>query len=125
MKNRQLTLAFIFSIVVFSANALLEKTIKTQEKKTVTTTATFDGYDAEDGYSFIIREDEDDEESEITMFFTEISEEALKAVNLKSEDMIGKRFQITYEITEYEEEDENGYVETFESFKILEVKKMK
>ena len=125
MKNKQFILVFIFSIVVFSANALLDKTAKTQEKKKVNTTATFDGYDAEDGYSFIIREDEDDEESEITMFFTEISEEALKAVNLKSEEMIGKRFQITYEITEYEEEDDNGYVETFESFKILEVKKMK
>ena len=125
MKNKQFILVFIFSIVVFSANALLDKTAKTQEKKKVTTTAIFDSYDAEDGYSFIIREDEDDEESEITMFFTEISEEALKAVNLKSEEMIGKRFQITYEITEYEEEDDNGYVETFESFKILEVKKMK
>jgi hypothetical protein len=125
MKNKQFILVFIFSIVVFSANALLDKTAKTQEKKKVTTTAIFDSYDAEDGYSFIIREDEDDEESEITMFFTEISEEVLKAVNLKSEEMIGKRFQITYEITEYEEEDDNGYVETFESFKILEVKKMK
>lgn len=125
MKNKQFILVFIFSIVVFSANALLEKKTNTQEKRKVTTTATFDGYDTEDGYAFIVQEDEDDEESEITMFFTEITEAALKAVNLKSYEMIGKRFQITYEVTEYEEEDDNGYIETFESFKILEVKKMK
>ncbi|NRD21763.1 hypothetical protein HNV10_00825 [Winogradskyella litoriviva] len=125
MKNKQFILVFICSIVVFSANALLEKKTKTQDKRKVTATATFDGYDAEDGYAFIIQEDEDDAESEITMFFTEISETALKAVNLKSDEMIGKRFQITYEITEYEEEDDNGYVETFESFKIIEIKKLK
>ena len=125
MKNKQFILVFICSIVVFSANALLEKKTKTQDKRKVTATATFDGYDAEDGYAFIIQEDEDDAESEITMFFTEISETALKAVNLKSDEMIGKRFQITYEVTEYEEEDDNGYVETFESFKIIEIKKLK
>ena len=125
MKNKQFILVFICSIVVFSANALLEKKTNTQDKRKVTATATFDGYDAEDGYAFIIQEDEDDAESEITMFFTEISEAALKAVNLKSDEMIGKRFQITYEVTEYEEEDDNGYVETFESFKIIEIKKLK
>ncbi|NRD19262.1 hypothetical protein HNV08_04315 [Winogradskyella eckloniae] len=124
MKNKQFILVFIFSIVVFSANALLVKKTKTQEKRKETTTATFDGYDAEDGYAFIVLEDKDDPDSEMTMFFTEISEAALKAVNLKSNDMIGKRFQITYEVTEYEEEDDNGYIETFESFKILEVKKI-
>ncbi|MUU78768.1 hypothetical protein [Winogradskyella endarachnes] len=125
MKKKQFILVFICSIIVFSANAFLEKRTKIQDKQKVTTIATFDGYDAEDGYAFIIQEDEDDEESEVTMFFTEISEAALKAVNLKSDEMIGKRFQITYEITEYEEEDDNGYIETFESYKILEVKKMK
>ena len=102
-----------------SANAFSLLNSNTQNKKKVTTMAVFDGYDADDGYAFVIREDENDEDSEETIYFTEITDAALKAGNLKSEDMIGKRFEITYEITEYEVEDDNGYIETFESFKIL------
>ncbi|RED46827.1 hypothetical protein DFQ10_101603 [Winogradskyella eximia] len=124
MKNKQFILAFICSVVVMSANAFSLLNSNTQNKKKVTTMAVFDGYDADDGYAFVIREDENDEDSEETIYFTEITDAALKAGNLKSEDMIGKRFEITYEITEYEVEDDNGYIETFESFKILEVKKM-
>ncbi|WP_405575419.1 hypothetical protein [Winogradskyella sp. Asnod2-B02-A] len=124
MKNKQFILAFICSVFVIGANAISLSNGDIQNKKKVTTMAVFDGYDADDGYAFVIREDENDEDSEETIYFTEITDAALKAGNLKSEDMIGKRFEITYEISEYEVEDENGYTETFESFKILEVKKM-
>lgn len=121
MKNKQV-LVFIFSIVVFSANALLEKKVKIQDKQVITIVGTFDAYDEEDGYAFLIKDDEDD--SEEYMFFTEISAEALKAYNLKSEDMSGKTFEITYEVSEYEEEDEEGYIETYETHKIIKLKKL-
>ncbi|MFK7832005.1 MAG: hypothetical protein AB8B52_01900 [Winogradskyella sp.] len=121
MKNKQFLLAFICAIVVFSADALLEKKNNTKDK-TTTTIAIFDGYDADDGYAFIVKADDEDDDSEETMYFSEISEEAIKAINLKSKDMVGKRFEITYAITEYEEED--GYKETYEIYKILKIKKL-
>lgn len=121
MKNKHL-LVFIFSIIVFSANALLEKKVRIQDNKIITVVGVFDGYDEEDGYAFLIKDQEDDSEEYI--FFTAISSEALKAVNLKSETMIGKSFEITYEVIEFEEEDEEGYVETHEKFTIIKVKQL-
>ncbi|WP_178990597.1 hypothetical protein [Winogradskyella schleiferi] len=123
MNAKKITV-FVLMVMVLSANAISISKGKTQDKMKVTSTATFDGYDEDDGYAFILQSDMDDEDSEETIYFSEITEEALKAGNLKSEEMIGKRFEITYEVTEYEEEDENGYKETFESFKIIEVKKL-
>ncbi|WP_179021935.1 hypothetical protein [Winogradskyella forsetii] len=120
--NTKKMMVFVLMVMVLSANAISISKEKTQDKMKVTTAATFDGYDEDDGYAFIIQEDSDDEDSEETVYFSEITEEALKAVNLKSEEMIGKRFEITYEVTEYEEEDENGYIELFESYKIIAIK---
>lgn len=121
MKNKHL-LVFVFSILVFSANVLLENIVKIQDKEVITIIGTFDGYDEEDGYAFLIKDEEDD--SEEYMFFTEISAEVLKAFNLKSESMSGKTFQITYEVSEFEEEDEDGYSETYEKYKIIKLKKL-
>lgn len=124
MKNKQVVLTFIFSIIVFSANAILENTYKTQDVVTATVKGVFDGYDEDDGYAFLVMGDDDEDGDEDTMYFSEISAEALKSVNLKSDEMIGKRFEITYEITEYEEEDENGYTEIYEVYKIVKLKKI-
>jgi hypothetical protein len=121
MKNKHL-LVFIFSIIVFSANALLEKKVKIQDKKIVTVVGVFDGYDEEDGYAFLIKDEVDDSEEYI--FFTDISQEAFKAVNLRSKELIGKSFEITYEISEFEEEEEDGNVETYEKFTIIKIKKL-
>ena len=121
MKNKRFLLVFVCSILVFSANASLENKSQFQEKRIMTVAGNFDGYDNEDGYSFIIKGEEDDDEEVI--YFTEITDEALKALNLKSTDTVGKRFQITYEITEYEETDEEGFTETYEIFKITQLKK--
>ncbi|WP_369997060.1 hypothetical protein [Winogradskyella sp.] len=124
MKNKQVVLTFIFSIIVFSANAILENTYKTQDVVTATVKGVFDGYDEDDGYAFLVMGDDDEDGDEDTMYFSEISDEALKSVNLKLDEMIGKRFEITYEITEYEEEDENGYTEIYEVYKIVKLKKI-
>ena len=126
MNTKKITV-FVLMVMVLSANAFsITNQINqiNQNKIKVTKVATFDGYDAEDGYAFIIREDEDDEDSEAIVYFTEITEAALKAVNLKSNDLIGKRFEIIYEVTEYEEEDENGFIETYESYKLIQVKRL-
>ena len=109
MNAKKITV-FVLMVMVLSANAYSISNNNFQDKKTATTVAVFDGYDAEDGFAFLIREDQADEDTEETVYFSEISDEALKVVNLKSKEMIGKRFEITYEITEYEEVEHNGYV---------------
>ncbi|WP_412559929.1 hypothetical protein [Winogradskyella sp. MIT101101] len=121
MKSKQVILAFIFSIVAFNANAILEIKHNNQDVVTATITGTYDGYDEDDGYAFVVPDEEGDDE---TMYFAEIAEDVLKAVNLQSNDMMGKRFEITYEITEYEEEDENGFTEIYEVYKIVKLKKL-
>lgn len=122
MKNKHL-LVFVFSIMVFSVNAIIKnkKIVKEQDTKTIT--ATFDGYEEEDGYAFLVA-GEDNEEDEDIMYFYNITPEALKVANLKSEDMIGKRFQLTYTIETFDEEDEYGYTETYEKYTIIMIKKM-
>ena len=99
-----------------------KKTIKNQDKKTVTITGVFDGYDEEDGYSFLIKNKEDGSENYI--FIEAITDEVLKAINLKSASFVGKTFEITYQVTEYEEEDEDGNIETYEKFTIVKLKKL-
>ncbi|MFC0603042.1 hypothetical protein [Winogradskyella pulchriflava] len=124
MKTKQFISVFVLSIVVFSANALLGNKEKLQDKDIVTVVGVFDGYDADDGYSFLIKSDDDEEDGEETIYFSEISDAALKSVNLQSDEFIGKKFEITYEVTEFEEEDEDGYVDTFEKLKIIKIKKL-
>ncbi|MBU2927737.1 hypothetical protein [Winogradskyella psychrotolerans] len=122
--NTKIYTVFVLMVMVLSANAYSKSHKNSQDKEKITTNAIFDGYDVDDGYAFLINADEDDEDSEETVYFIEIIEEALKAANLKSKDMIGKRFKITYEITEHEEEDENGFVEVYETYKIISLKKL-
>lgn len=121
MKNKHF-LVFVFSIVVFSANALLSSKTQLQDKKTVTVKGIFDGYDADDGYAFLVKDNED--ESEEYIYIEAITDEALKVVNLKSANLIGKTFEITYEVSEYDEEDEDGNVETYEKYTIVKVKQL-
>ena len=121
MKNKQVILVLIFSIIVLNANAVLGSKHNNQDVITATVKGAYDGYDEDDGYAFLVPDEEGDDE---TMYFAEIAEDVLKAINLKSENMIGKRFEITYEITEYEEEDENGFTEIYEVYKIVKLKKL-
>lgn len=108
-------------LTVFTVNAFgLSKS--NQEKKTVKIQGVFDGYDEDDGYAFLVKAD--NEEGEQTIYLQSISAEALKMVNLKSKDMEGKRFEVTCEVTEYEEVDENGTSETYEEYHIISVKRL-
>jgi len=116
-------LVLVFSIMMFSVNAIIESNKVKQEQDTETIVAIFDGYDEEDGYAFLVA-GEDDEEDEDIMYFYDVTPDALKAVNLKSDDMIGERFQITYKIETYEEEDEYGYKETYEKYTIIKIAKI-
>ena len=122
MKNKNF-LVFVFSIIVFNVNAIIESNMVKQEQDSETIVAIFDGYDEEDGYAFLVAGEDDDEDEDI-MYFSEVTPEVLKAVNLKSDDMIGERFQITYKTETYEEEDEYGYKEMYEKYTIIKIKKM-
>ena len=121
MNTKKITV-FVLMVMVLSANAISISNKSTQDKETITIKAIFEGYDSDDGYSFLVREDESDEDSETIVYFSEITEDVLKTVNLKSKEPIGKRFEITYEITEYDEIDDNGTVETYESYKIIKIR---
>ena len=122
IKAKQIVLVLALFTAVFSVNANSEIKKKGQGKQVVTLVATFDGYDEDNGYSFLVEDEEEGDEE--VMYFTEITDAALQSVNLKSDEFVGKRFEITYEITEYEEEDENGYIEVFETYTITKVKKV-
>lgn len=121
MKNKHF-LVVVLALVVSSVNALVNPKTETQEVKTVTVKGTFDGYDEEDGYAFLI--DNPEEETEDYTFFEAASPEALKTADIKSENLIGKKFEITYQVTEYEIEDENGITETYEKFTIVKLKQL-
>ena len=122
MKAKQIVLVLALFTAVFSVNANSEIKKKGQGQQVVTLVTTFDGYDEDNGYSFLVEDEEEGDEE--VMYFTEITDAALQSVNLKSDEFVGKRFEITYEITEYEEEDENGYIEVFETYTITKVKKV-
>lgn len=120
MNTKRYVSVFVLAMVMFSANALLNKKVTLQEKEIEKVVAVFDGYDPSDGYAFLVKDEV--EGGEEVLYFTEITDEALKSVNLQSDDLIGKSFEVTYEITEYDEEDENGYIETFETYTIVKIK---
>ena len=122
--NTKNIMVFVLMFMVLSANAFSNLKDNKQDKKKVTTVGVFDGYDIDDGYSFLINIDPDDEFSGDTIYIAETTSEVLKMVNLKSKDVIGKRFEITYEITEIEEEDENGFLEVYETYKLVKIKKI-
>jgi hypothetical protein len=81
---------------------------------------TFDGYDEEDGYAFIITDVNGEENM---MYFQNITSEALSTTNLKSEDFVGQRFRISFTISE-EIVEEDGFEETYEVYTIIKLEKL-
>ncbi|MCA0132548.1 hypothetical protein [Winogradskyella alexanderae] len=81
----------------------------------------FDGYDEEDGYSFLVIDKESETES--VMYFSEVLEAVLKEFDLKSTNLVGKKFEITYEIEELEELDDEEYGESYEKYTIVKLVK--
>lgn len=70
----------------------------------------FDGHE-DYGYNFIVT-NEDDEEHMMT--FQNVSDEVLKAHDLNSETLIGKKFTVTYTIETDLVKDEDGYEDEVE-----------
>ncbi|RCW90388.1 hypothetical protein [Winogradskyella arenosi] len=96
-----------------------------QNTKVITSEGVYDGYDVNDGYAFVIAEDLNDDEDTTIIYFSDLKEGLLKTLNLKSKEWVGKRFEITYEVTTYEEIDENGDAEIYEDYKIVALKHIK
>ncbi len=103
-------------MMVFALVLNVNTTIKNQESETKTIVGIFDGYDEEDGYAFIIKDENGKDE---IMYFTDITDEALKTNNLQSDKMIGTSFEITYEVEELESDDD----EVYEVYKIIKLVK--
>lgn len=121
MKNKHF-LVVALALVISSVSAAVNPNIEIQEVNTITVKGTFDGYDEEDGFAFLIENKED--ETEDYTFFEAALPEALKTADLKSDKLIGKKFEITYQVSEYEVEDEYGNTETYEKFTIVKLKQL-
>lgn len=83
--------------------------IKNQDPVTTTVIGVYDGYDEEDGFSFILKSDS--ELGESIQYFNAVSPDLVKTFKLKNEETIGKTFEITYTLKIVEEEEDG---ETFE-----------
>lgn len=119
--KRKFLVVLTLVMTTLNVNAAIPKNTTNQDPETVTVKGIFDGYDYEDGYAFVIKDEDGDEEY---MFFEAITDSALKTADLMSAKLLGKRFEITYEITEYNEEDEDGNIETFQQYTIVKLKKL-
>jgi hypothetical protein len=58
------------------------------------------------------------------MYFQKITPEAFEKINLKSDNLIGKRFRIIYEISEEITEDNDGMEDTYEIYTITTIEKL-
>ncbi|MDO1501559.1 hypothetical protein Q2T40_15600 [Winogradskyella maritima] len=118
-KTKFIIMLLVSMATAYSSSVVAQDGTKSQIKTIV---GTFDGYDEEDGYSFLILDEEDGNEK--YMFFTKITDEALKMVNLKSKAMEGQKFELSYSTRAYTEKDDSGIEETYEEYTITEVKKV-
>ncbi|WP_452221809.1 hypothetical protein [Lacinutrix salivirga] len=84
-------------------------------------TGVYDGFD-EYSYNFVIT-DEDDNDT--IMSFQNVSDSVLKAFDLSSDDLVGKTFEITYEVATETYEDEEGNEEEAEVYNIVALKAVK
>lgn len=80
----------------------------------------FDGKE-DYGYNFIITDEYDEEH---TMTFQKINEELLVTYDLKSEALIGTKFNIEYSITIKKSKDEYGFEDETEIFTIKNLEKL-
>ncbi len=94
MKTKLILFLSVMSISLFS--------FMTVNQEVITTVAIYDGFE-HDMYSFSISGEDD--ESELVIPFSEVSDEILKNFDLKSDKHVGQKFEISYEIsTTYDEE---------------------
>lgn len=112
MKTINIILALL-SIVLMENKEIINNQI--MQKATIE--GVFDGYDEEDGYSFLVIDKET--ENENVMYFNDVTEDVLKEFNLKSSNLLGKKFEIKYEIEEMEDEDDGEIYEQFIIVKLI------
>lgn len=112
MKTISIILALLSIVLVEN-----KEIINNQIVQKATIEGVFDGYDEEDGYSFLVIDKET--ESENVMYFNDVTEDVLKEFNLQSTNFLGKKFEITYEIEEMEDEEDGEIYEKFIIIKLV------
>lgn len=121
MKSKKIIQVVLVAVFMLALSSFKGETIiagSSQDSNTIT--AIFDG--AEDyGYNFIFT-NEDEDESTIT--FQNVSEEALKAFDLKSDTFLGVTMQVTYTTVIETEEDSDGFESETEVLTITKLQKV-
>ena len=121
MKSKKIIQVVLVAVFMLALSSFKGETIiagSNQDSNTIT--AIFDG--AEDyGYNFIFT-NEDEDESTIT--FQNVSEEALKAFDLKSDTFLGVTMQVTYTTVIETEEDSDGFESETEVLTITKLQKV-
>lgn len=114
MKTKTIVfLNFIF-FTLLSFNSITNQTIQDY------VVGVYDGKE-DYGYNFIVTDEYDEEH---TMTFQKVNEELLLTYDLKSEALIGTKFNIEYSITIKKSKDEYGFEDETEIFTIINLEKL-
>ncbi|TYP98878.1 hypothetical protein C7447_102196 [Tenacibaculum adriaticum] len=105
------TILQLFLLLTFVSFTTKKETIQNDP---ITIEATFDGFD-EDGFSFSFTNDDDENE---TIIFETISSDLLKKYDLKSDELIGEEFELTYKTQAPNDEDSDP------TFVLMAIKKI-
>ena len=97
MKSKIIMLLCVLSVSLFSFKSITQDT--------VTAMANYDGFEY-DMYSFTIPAKNDDEADEI-IAFNDVPEAILKEFDLKSDELVGVDFEITYKVVVDEDVEED------------------
>ena len=121
MKSKKIIQVVLVAVFMLALSSFKGETIiagSSQDSNTIT--AIFDG--AEDyGYNFIFTNDDEDES---TITFQNVSEDALKAFDLKSDTFLGVTMQVTYTTVIETEEDSDGFESETEVLTITKLQKV-
>ena len=107
------------SIVLLCAVGIFFSSFKTIDQELKTAVVIYDGYEYEE-YNFTISGTEYGEDSFLS--FAVVPEELLKSYDLKSEDLIGESFKITYEVVPEKETEDGEFSE--ETYVLKTLKKV-
>jgi hypothetical protein len=107
-------------IVVLCALSLSFISFTTMDQELQSVVAVYDGYEYEE-YNFSISSGDDGEEAYIA--FSDISTDILKSFDLKSDDLIGETFKMTYQIIPEKETEDGEFSEETYVLKSLRIAK--
>ncbi len=108
------------AILVLCALSLSFLSFKTMDQEVKSAVVTYDGYEYEE-YNFSSSGGEDGEDTYIA--FSEISADILKSFDLKSEELVGETFKMTYQIIPEKETEDGEFTE--ETYVLKSLKKVK